>query len=124
MNKIYNDIKSYFDYENEFKSNLTKRKSFSLGYYSKIGYIISKMWIDNWKKFYNYEEIKKDFLKENIKKELILNKIIYHQEKYTKLKNNQLKPLEIFNFHTKEEFEEFLKNDSLVLIDYNLKSLF
>ena len=124
MNKIYNDIKSYFDYENEFKANLKKKKAFSLEYHSKSGYLISKIWIDNWKNFCNYEEIKKK-LKEFVLdgKKLILNKIIYYQEEY-KLKYDQLEPLKILAFNTKEEFEEFLKKDSLVLINNNLKFLF
>ena len=125
MNKIYSDIKSYFEYDKEFKENLKKKISFSFEYYYKSGYLISKFWIDKWKNFCNYEEIKKKYLKYTLldDKTSILNKIIYHQEKHN-LKNDQLKPSEILNYNTKEEFEEFLKKDSLVLIDNNLKSLF
>ena len=66
-------------------------------------------------------------MKKNLRKKIndyeLINEIKYYQEKY-KLKYNELKPLEIYNFCTKKEFDEFLENDSLVLIDLNIKDLF
>ncbi len=123
MEKILNDIKRYYEFETEFIKNLKRKKSLSLDYYSKNnGYLISKIWLDNWKKYSNYEKMKKKLIKK-INDHDSVNDIIYHQEKY-KLKYNELKPLEIYNYNTKGEFDDFLEKDSLVLIDSNIKDLF
>ena len=122
---IHDVIKTYNEFENEFIKKLIGKKAFSLDHYSNTGYLISKSWLDKWKKYYNYENIKNKYLidknKDNYKQ--IINEIIYHQEK-NKLNNERLEPIEILNINTAEGINPFLAKDSLVIIDNNIKLLF
>ena len=60
INNICNDIKTYNDFEKKFNENLIKKKNYSSysSYYYSTGYLISKSWLDKWKKYCNYEKIK------------------------------------------------------------------
>ena len=54
IEKIYIDIKNYFDNENNISNIL---KSGEIRAFFK-GYLVRKEWIDKWKKYSNYENIK------------------------------------------------------------------
>ena len=126
INKINKDINEYYKFEKEFRESLNNKKtSFSLDYHKKEGYLINKEWIDTWKRYTNYDEIKNKYLKKNIKIEEkdLLNDIIYYQEKI-KFKYNDLKPFETYNPNTKEEFESYLEKESLIIINYDFRNLF
>ena len=45
-------LKTYNEFENEFIKKLIWKKTFALDYYSNTGYLISKSWLDKWKKYY------------------------------------------------------------------------
>ena len=119
-------VKTYNDFEKKFIENLIKKKhysSYSSDYYS-TGYLISKNWLDKWKKYYNYEKIKNKYLLENnINQKELLNEIIFDQEE-NKINQEKLEPLEILNLNSQKEINSYLKGDSLVIIDNNIKSLF
>ena len=126
INKINKDINEYYKFEKEFRESLNNKKtSFSLDYHKKEGYLINKEWIDIWKRYTNYDEIKNKYLKKNIKIEEkdLLNDIIFYQEQF-KLKYNDLKPFETYNFNTKEEFESYLEKESLIIINYDFRNSF
>ena len=122
---IYNDIKTYNEFENEFIEKLIRKKSFDLDYYSNSDYLISKNWFDKWKKYYNYDKIKNQYLidknKDNYKQ--IIDEIIY-QHQMNKLNNENLESIEILNINSAEEINSFLENDSIVIINNNIKSVF
>ena len=60
VDAIYNSILEYFDYENiminELKNNNKK---------SGHGHLVTKKWIDEWKKYTNYESIKDKYFFQN-----------------------------------------------------------
>ena len=119
---IIKDINSYYNIEKQFIENSKKENNSE----PKSGYLISNSWLVNWKKITNYEKIK--VLMElngnnnNISTE-ISNEIMNHLEK-NKFKYSDLPPLEILCFKTKKELDNFLTNDSLVIIDNDFKGNF
>ena len=123
INNICNDIKTYNDFEKKFSENLIKKKYYSSDYYS-TGYLISKRWLDKWKKYRNYEKIKnKNLLENNINHKELLNEIIFDQEE-SKINQEKLEPPKILNLNSQKEINSYLKGDSLVIIDNNIKLLF
>ena len=60
INKIYNDIYNYYKNEEDIITSLTSstQKPYS-------GYLVDKSWVDNWKQIVKYENIKKNYLKNN-----------------------------------------------------------
>ena len=101
-------IYSNFEYK---ISNLLKNNNTSI----HEGYLVSKIWIDNWKKLSNYEEIK------NSQKNM-MNYLIFYFEK-NKANYDELmkimKEMNVLKFDKSKDFEKYLEKDSLVLIDYN-----
>ena len=88
IDKICEDI--------EKKKKLKKKSTDDLKCSSKndcYGYLVKKEWFDDWIKYTNYEEIKKNFLDNNSNKNSIKNKIIYFKEK----EKNKYSKLEISN---------------------------
>ena len=118
IGEILKNIKTYFEFETEFKEKLKTKKRMSIEYYFKEGYLISKKSLDDWKNYTNYDSIKKGLKKKKAEQDL-LNELIYYKE----TNNIELKPLEVYYFNTKEEYE-CLENESLAIIDINLKDLF
>ena len=111
--KLMNIAKSIIEFhkfENEIVSNLKDKKE-DIKKYS--GYFISKNWVDNWKSYINYDRLNFDE-KEND----LIYKIMKQVNNYLK-KNHGKKMLELkfLNFKSADEFENYLKNDSLVLIN-------
>ena len=123
ITKIVDSVIKYYNFENKIMKDLKNINAFNINTY---GYLISKNWIDKWKKLSNYENIKTNYLQKNLKnnKEDILNDLIYYLEK-NKINYNELPILINFmKFNKKEEIESYLKNDSLVLIDFEFLNCF
>ena len=116
---ILKDINSFNEIEKQFIDNLYKKENESS---PKSGYLIKNSWINNWKKITNYEKIK-TLIKLNNRKDIISDEIINHLEK-NKLNYKDLPPLEIFNFQTKNELDDYLLNNCLVIINTNLMQSF
>ena len=110
---IIKDINSYYSIEKEFLDNITKKEKSNA---PKSGYLISFSWINKWKKITNYEKIKFLMTLNNNNINNISDAVIYHLEK-NKFKYNDLPPLEIYSFKSKNDLDEFLKNDYLVIVD-------
>ena len=116
ISNIVDSAINYFNFENKIMNDL-KNKQNSNGDIS-YEYLISKNWIDKWKIFSNYENIKTNYLQNNLNnKEDIMNDLIYYLEK-NKTNYNEL-PISIYlnEFNQNENLESYLKNDSLVLIN-------
>ena len=60
--KIYKDINMYYKFEKDFIEKLKDN------YYSSYNsaYLVCKTWIDKWKIYSNYEEIKNNYLDQNL----------------------------------------------------------
>jgi len=116
IKNICESVINYYNFEKEILNDLKNNQFYNA---SAFEYLVSKQWIDKWKKYSNYENIKVIFLKKKkiIKKEDILFDLIYYLEK-NKINYNEL-PISINNriFNKKEEFESYLKDDSLVLVN-------
>ena len=114
IKNIYNIIEKYYNFEKKFLKDLKNSKYL----YQDYGYFVDKNWIDEWKLYSNYEEIKINYLDKNIEEKNIKDQIIYYQEKY-KYIYSKLNKIEIINFSKKEEFENILKTKSLALLNYD-----
>jgi hypothetical protein len=115
ITKICESAIQYYIFENEILDDLKNKQL-----YNTIAseYIVSRGWIDKWKKYSNYENIKTKYLQKEInKKEDILGDLINYFE-IDKINYNEL-PMSIKNwkFSKKEELESYLKEDSLVLVN-------
>ena len=58
--KIYKDINIYYQFERDFIKKLEDNKNY-YSYYN-YAYLVSYKWVDKWKKYSNYEEIKNYYL--------------------------------------------------------------
>ena len=116
IKNIYSDIIQYNKIETEFIEEKKKKKKQSFEYYKKERYLISKSWIDKWKKYTNYNEIKKKFNSNKNSEKQICNNLIYHLEK-NNLQYKDIENLEILDFKTKDDFDSALEKDILILID-------
>ena len=114
--KIYNSIQKYYNFEKEL-STLEKSEK------EEKGYLVDLEWVDSWKKDVNYELIKKEFILKGLEEKEIKNKLIYLYEK-NKVKLFDLDGVKKIDVNTKEKLENYLKNNSLVLLDENFVSVF
>lgn len=118
---IYNDIIKYYKFEKLIINNL---KNNNLGNQND-GYLLRNEWIDKWKKYSSYIYIKNNYLDKDINDDNILkNNLIYYLEEnrfeYNELQNT----LDIMIFKNKEEFDSFLENDSLGLLNLDFVTSF
>jgi len=115
IKKICESVINYYNFENEIQDDLTNKQNYTI---TSSEFLVSKEWIDKWKKYSNYDDIKTKYLQNNInKKEDILIVLIYYLEQ-EKINFNEL-PISINNknFSKKEDLENILESDSLVLVN-------
>jgi len=122
IKKILDSTIYYYNFEKKIL-NYLKNKQDSND--SSNVYLVSKNWINKWKIFSDYENIKYNYLQNNLNnKEDILNDLIYYVEN-NKINNSELfKSINIMKFGNKEEIESFLKNELLVLVDSKFLNCF
>ena len=118
---IYNDILNYYKFEKQFLNNIKNPKNNNE---PKLkGFLVTQEWLDKWKLYSNYEDIKNNYLnKDKINKNEIIYKIIKNvqeSEKLNKLKYKNLIPIKIREIKKEENLRAFLEKDSLVLINSN-----
>ena len=116
IEKIYKNIIIYDNYEKNFSNDLKNSSKKSC-----YGYFVDNSWLNEWNNYSNYYNIKNNFLKTKIDKKIIIDNIIFHREKY---KNIQLNPIKLIDFRKKEELIDYLKNNSLVLLENTLVTSF
>ena len=106
IRKILNSIIDYYDFENKILNDLKNKQAYNVTTYE---YLVSKKWIDKWKIFSNYENIKVNYLQNNLNdKENIMNNLIYYFEK-NKINYNELpETINLIKFIKKEELESYL----------------
>ena len=126
ITKIVDSVIKYYNFENKIMNDLKNKRDYNSNSYE---YLISKNWINKWKIFSNYEDIKAIYLENNLNnKKDIMNDLIFYLEKnkinYNELSNSVYSVcFRIYNTK-KENIEFYLKNDSLVLITYEFLSCF
>ena len=82
----------------KFLNELKNNHNFSIN----LDYLISKAWIDNWKKYTNYDKIKEYYLEKNEAEHEIINKLIYYKEKYN-YNYKDLNSITVISFNDIEE---------------------
>ena len=73
---VYNKIKNYYDYYNDFMKNLQNSYKSNL----LSGYLVELDWFNKWKHLYDYEKIKY-YLDSNKTKKEIIDFLIYMNQK-------------------------------------------
>ena len=115
ITNIYNSITYYFNFENKILKDLKNGQSSKDTSYA---FLISKNWIDKWKEISYYENIKTHYLQKNLNnKNEIINCLIYYFEKNNINYSKLFESINILKFNKKEDFESYLRNDSLILIE-------
>ena len=97
VNKIYNDIKNYLFNERNIINILNNQFSQKQIYQS---FLVDEKWVDKWKKYSNYEYIKKHYLEKNINDEKMIKNIINQN-----LVNNNL------NYDELNDIEKYIIKD-------------
>ena len=116
-------IKEYYTFDTLLIKELkeTKEKSEKN---IKGGYLINKKWLDKWKTYTQYENIKKEFLSEDLKpendekiKETIIKRNIYNQD-------FNMGDIDVFNFNSSSEIKAYLQKESIILVGEKFYKLF
>lgn len=123
IKNIYDSIRNYFTLENKIIEQLNQNK-IKYGY----GLLVRNFWLNEWKKYTNYEYLKEKYFYQYEKynkeiEKLIFNEIIDYREK-----NNNRYPYpsetDIIKVNNVDELKNILKEESLVIIDSNFKKKF
>ena len=123
---LWNTIKEYYNFENDIKNKLKNNISNKDTY---EGFLVSKIWIDEWKKYTDYKNIIYNFSKNgNINfdenKYKIIKEILLFQNKMKKeLKFKELTKIKLINFKSIDKLEEYIINNSLAIINSNFYKL-
>ena len=91
--------------------------------YIEEGFLVGGKWINQWKKYINYNKIIDEYsfnIKE--KKGKIIEKLYYYQKNNDEF--NELEPIELIYFETKDEYKNYIKQNNIVIIDYNFYCCF
>ena len=122
IEKIYVSIINYYKFEKTILNSL-KNKRYPND--TTKEYLVDKKWVDKWKTISNYEKIKNNFVQDNLNsKENIMNILIYYLEQNKCNYNELFETVNIRKFDEIEEFESYLKKNSLVLVDGNFINIF
>ena len=116
--KIYKNLLEFYNFETKIIPS-NKEETFLKGY------LVDKEWFDTWKKDTNYDKIKNEFFskKKTEKEKENKNELIYLYEKKL-VKNKDLLDAKKLELNTKEKLEEYLKNNTLVLLGDKFVSSF
>ena len=109
ITNIYNSITYYYIFENKIMNDLKNiQSSKDIDYV----FLISKNWIEIWKKISYYENIKINYLQKNLNnKNEIINVLIYYLENNNIKYNKLFESINILKFNKKEDFESYLRKD-------------
>jgi len=117
IKNMYNKILEYYQFQQYFLNSLKMHEKTSY----KKGYLVDFHWFNNWEKFNDYSEIKTNYLQNNSTKEQIIDRIIYVQQ-INKIKQINLDEPKVNQFSNKNELENFLKKNKLVVINESILS--
>ena len=115
INNTYQKIIDYYEYQKKFKEYLkSPHKSEIL-----FGYLVEIDWFEKWKKYYDYDNIKTNYLEKSVDKKYIINYVILFQQIN---ENNKivLDDPKINKFSNGVELSSFLKKNKCVMINESL----
>jgi hypothetical protein len=115
-------IKEYYNFENNIIMNLESDSSNGL---KDIGYLVNKTWVDEWKNYTLYDDIKNNFLINNIKENSNIDYEIIKEILKNNIKRNIKEPsiLKLLNFDTIKDFENYQKDNSIAVINSSFINL-
>ena len=76
--RICLDVKNFFENENEISDILNKSRNGENHIFQ--GFLVNKEWVDKWKKYSNYDDIKNNLLLKNINDEIEIKNFIIKQQ--------------------------------------------
>ena len=101
------------NYKDQFNINLNN---------NYVGLLINQKWIKQWKKYTNYNEIKKYLNHNNEQCEEIAEKIFYYQKNNNEIK--ELDQIEIIYFESKDEYDNYMRQNNLAIINNKFYNCF
>lgn len=117
INKIYKSIPVYFMFEAEIINDLRQLKTED----KKEGYLISKQWLNDWKKYSDYENIKKNFLSKNLLDEDNIKQCI--NKNFIKNKT-VLNDIQSLHLDINKLFISFSKGKEFVIVNSDFFNIF
>ena len=117
LTKISKAMIEYYTFEKMIKKNSKEIKE------KERIYLINKNDIDEWKESTNYENIKNNLLKDNYKLKNLEYEINKQLLMFYKDKKAHVKQIEPLNFNSIKELEDYIKKNSLVIINNNFYDL-
>ena len=122
ITKVYDSIICYDKFENKILKALKNKKYIDD---KSNGFLLSNEWINKWKKITNYENIKSDYLQNNLSiKKNIMNILIYHLEQNKYDLNKLFDSISVKKLDKKKDLKSYLRNESLVLVDNEFIDIF
>jgi len=113
LSKISKTMLEFYIFDQNIKTNQKKEKV----------YLVNKNDIDEWKESTNYENIKNNLFKDNDNLECIKYDINYQLFKFYKEHKKNIKHIKFLLFNSKEEFEDYIKENSLIIVNQNFYDL-
>ena len=107
----------YYTFEKMIKKNPKEIKE------KERVYLVNKNDIDEWKESINYENIKNNLLKDNYRFKYLEYEINNQLLNFYKDKKAQVKPIKSLNFKSIKELEDYIKENSLVIVNKNFYDL-
>ena len=114
VNNIYDKIYDYYNFHKKFMIDLNYQYKKDFSY----GFIVDKVWFNEWEKNYNYSNIKYNYLDNKSKKETI-NYLIYLKH-LKKINSNFSFEPKIYKFKENKEFLSTLEKKKLIIINTSL----
>ena len=120
--EIFESINKYSSFENSITNNLIDNRQ-------KYGLLLRKAWIDEWKNYSNYENIKNKYFNEinpkinSKQKNIIIKEIIDFREE-NKFKYKYLSATKAIEVKDELELKNILKNEKLILVNSDFKNYF
>ena len=87
------------------------------------GFLIDEKWVNEWKKNTNYNQIIEGYSNDiRAKYEEIAEKIYFYQKNSNE--NIELNPMELIFFNSKSEYQNYIKHNNIVVVNYDFVKLF
>ena len=107
----------YYTFEKMIKRNPKEIKE------KERVYLVKKNDMDEWKESINYENIKNNLLKDNYKFKYLEYEINNQLLNFYKDKKSHVKQIKSLNFKSIKELEDYIKENSLVIVNKNFYDL-
>ena len=114
IDKIYNDINKYFNTESDIinKLNIRNQKC------QYQGFLVDKSWVDNWKRYSYYDEIKNKYLDKKNNNDKLIKKYIIDKQNNDNLNYNEINNVENFILKNGDKLKlQENQNKSFILLN-------